>query len=324
MKNTCICVAGMHRSGTSAVARALATAGVQFGADLLPAADQNPEGFWEHREVVQIHEGLLSALGSSWDDIRPLPHLWWEDPRVINFQERLTAILNRDFGQASLWGIKDPRICRLLPLWKKILTQLSSHAVFVIPFRHPAEVARSLQKRDDFTAAKSGFLWLDHNLSAETWSRGHTRVFVNFDSFIRAPSPILQRILITAGCSWDDVCNDTSAELNGIVLPRLRHHTIYDHNWESAFGVRGPLLAQSYRALKICGERSQESAQAIFDALQKQKDEIVAGMDEIATSHLADLQKRISSLEKAIDATPRGHLSALLRRFDLLSKIGRA
>jgi hypothetical protein len=317
----------MHRSGTSALAGALAAGGVHFGADLLPAADENPNGFWEHREVVQIHDSLLEALGSSWDDIRPLPPAWWEEPGIANFQERLTEIMNRDFGRAPIWGLKDPRICRLLPLWKQILNQLGVQAVFVIPFRHPVEVARSLQRRDGFTAAKSGFLWLDHNLCAEAWSRGQSRVFVNFDSLTRAPGATVQRILTTAGSS-DNALKDSLGQVEAAVVSELRHQTVDNQDWELAFGEKGPLLAKCHHALTICGDRYEESAQATFDALQIQKDEIIARWDEIATSHIADLQRRISKLENTIDrvrATPRRRLIALLRRLGLpLSHMNRA
>ena len=53
-------VLGMHRSGTSALAGALRILGVYFGDQFLePQKSINERGFWEHREIVDLHERLL-------------------------------------------------------------------------------------------------------------------------------------------------------------------------------------------------------------------------------------------------------------------------
>ena len=50
-----ILVLGMHRSGTSAVTRCLNLLGAEIGSKLLPPAEDNRSGFWEHADVVSIH-----------------------------------------------------------------------------------------------------------------------------------------------------------------------------------------------------------------------------------------------------------------------------
>ena len=63
-----IIVLGMHRSGTSMVAGALASSGVYVGRDEELLADQadNPLGFWERRDVVDFDEHILLQSGGSW------------------------------------------------------------------------------------------------------------------------------------------------------------------------------------------------------------------------------------------------------------------
>src|SRR4051794_27736950 len=78
-----VLVLGMHRSGTSAMAGALALCGFATGSDLMPAAADNPKGFWEHAGVVAIHERLLRALDRPWHDPRPLPDDWLDHPAVL-------------------------------------------------------------------------------------------------------------------------------------------------------------------------------------------------------------------------------------------------
>jgi len=54
----------MHRSGTSAVTRTL---------NLMAAAPDNAAGFWESADIMAVHDRFLAAIGSAWDDPRPLP-----------------------------------------------------------------------------------------------------------------------------------------------------------------------------------------------------------------------------------------------------------
>ena len=50
-----VAIVGMHRSGTSMVAKLLQQAGLFLGeeADLMPPAEENPEGFFEHLGFVR-------------------------------------------------------------------------------------------------------------------------------------------------------------------------------------------------------------------------------------------------------------------------------
>ena len=47
-----VVVLGMHRSGTSALTKALELFGIDLGTDLLPPQDDNPKGFFEDRGLV--------------------------------------------------------------------------------------------------------------------------------------------------------------------------------------------------------------------------------------------------------------------------------
>src|SRR4051812_19368334 len=62
-----VSVIGMHRSGTSLVARITNLLGVDFGAtaEMLPAAPRNPSGFWENARLVELNDELLDALGGN-------------------------------------------------------------------------------------------------------------------------------------------------------------------------------------------------------------------------------------------------------------------
>jgi len=67
----CLIVLGMHRSGTSALAGAAHRLGVAVGSDILEAQDDNVRGYYEQRAILDLHERLLAAWSTSWDDLAP-------------------------------------------------------------------------------------------------------------------------------------------------------------------------------------------------------------------------------------------------------------
>ena len=117
---TAILVLGMHRSGTSATAGWLHALGVNLGPYLMAEDPTQPKGYFEHAEIVGIHNDLMTAFDSSWDDPRPLPEGWEHDHRVRFFREQLMEIVRRDLMTQPLWGAKDPRLgskgCKSLEL----------------------------------------------------------------------------------------------------------------------------------------------------------------------------------------------------------------
>ena len=48
-------VAGMHRSGTSSLAGLYALMGADIGKSVMPAAPDNPKGFFENERIVLAH-----------------------------------------------------------------------------------------------------------------------------------------------------------------------------------------------------------------------------------------------------------------------------
>ena len=141
-------VLGMHRSGTSALAGLIHQSGVAMGSSLMPGcARVNDKGFWEHKEIVAIHEQLLKEMGYNWDDPRVLPDQWWETARNQSYIEKICRVLDLEFGSESLWALKDPRICRLLPLWRQVFSRLGVKPLFLHIVRNPLEVAASLKHR---------------------------------------------------------------------------------------------------------------------------------------------------------------------------------
>jgi hypothetical protein len=234
MSQTCIVILGMHRSGTSALSGVLSLLGIHPGDTLLPAMEEvNPKGFWEHAEIVSIHDQLLEAFDSSWYDEDPLPDQWWNSSLAAAFRGKILRLLLRDFGSRAIWLVKDPRICRLLPLWHEILREFPCHPSFVLVLRNPAEVAASLRKRDNLTEAASCLLWLNHMLEAEYQTRGQPRILVNYDRLLSDWQGTIDDIGKTLRLNWPVIPGDAAPDIEAFLDPALRHHadtaTLPDH-----------------------------------------------------------------------------------------------
>lgn len=190
-----IVVLGMHRSGTSAIARGLTTLGVVLGDNLMPAAQSNNErGFWEDQEIVDINTDILEELGHTWHSLKPL-----SSQRLASFdgsalQERALEYLREYFGNCRVFGLKDPRISLLLPFWLRVFELAGIEPGFVLSLRHPLSVAHSLQKRDGFTEAKSLYLWLDYMLQGLLHSRGLHATVLSYDRLMSAPAEQILRL----------------------------------------------------------------------------------------------------------------------------------
>jgi O-antigen biosynthesis protein len=223
--STALVVLGMHRSGTSALAGMLHHLGVDFGHRLMPASPDNPRGYWEHRDLVAVNDRLLAELGCRWDMVRPMPSGWLDAAAARRASQLVESMLLRDFAGASLWGIKDPRLCRLLPLWTAVLDRLGVAARFVLALRHPDEVAASLAARDQLSAAPARLLWLRHVLEAEAAARGRPRVIVHYEDLVTAGGwrPVAACIARELGLVWPaDAVTATAVE--AYLAPELRHH----------------------------------------------------------------------------------------------------
>jgi hypothetical protein len=184
---TALLVLGMHRSGTSALAGALARLGVALGPRLVEAAPDNPLGYWEHAGVVQAHERLLHALGSSWEDPRELPAGWLAHSAARAAADEIDSLLGEDFADAPLWAVKDPRLCRFLPLWLPLLARRGVQAKVLAIVREPAQVARSLAARDGIRATHAELLWLRAAAEIAQGSAGLPRALLDFEQLVSDP-----------------------------------------------------------------------------------------------------------------------------------------
>lgn len=150
-----ILVLGMHRSGTSSVTRLVGMMGAHLGSEseLIGANTENPKGFWERRDIIEINEAILQHFNCEWYDLaawpdNPLPPL----PDHLN--QRIADVVTH-LNEHGMWAIKDPRLCQTYAYWLPHL----SKPVAVHVHRPPLEIAQSLHTRNHFPQSYGLALW---------------------------------------------------------------------------------------------------------------------------------------------------------------------
>ena len=131
-----VLVVGMHNSGTSMLTRILHESGIFFGANM-----RHYESFFFSSF---INDRLILGGGDTWAQLPLMPV-----EEVLSYQQSIAPLIKQhwlvDYLQwgydgTSRWGVKDPRLCVLLPLYLKIFPQAT-----VVHIRRDAnDVAASL------------------------------------------------------------------------------------------------------------------------------------------------------------------------------------
>lgn len=138
-------ILGMHRSATSFIGKALKDQGVNMGEKLLGPSKGNLQGHFENRRFLELNKKILKEAGGSWDNPPP-------EGAIIKagrkFQNEIKEIVRQE--QRKLWGWKDPRTTLTIRLYMPYL----ENPYFIVCFRNPYEVAKSLQKRNGFSLEK--------------------------------------------------------------------------------------------------------------------------------------------------------------------------
>jgi glycosyltransferase involved in cell wall biosynthesis len=216
-------VLGMHRSGTSMLTRVLNLLGCALPEDLLGANRSNPTGHWESLRAIEINDALLRQLGRSWDDPRELPAGWMERPETRAARQQVRAFLDSEFSGKPLWLLKEPRLCRLGPLWLDVAREMGIDARVVVPLRHPSEVAYSLSRRDGIDPARGFLLWWQHLAEAEQASRGRPRALASFDAILKDWRAETARLADELGVTWPNQADEVADQVASFIDPGLLH-----------------------------------------------------------------------------------------------------
>jgi len=176
---THVFILGMHRSGTSYLARALNLCGLDLGPssefydDEIHPKVGNPRGHWENVKVIELNNKILKKNGGRWDKIPP-----FRTKVLPNIRNKIKKILQSFYSTNSLgYGFKDPRFSLTLEKWLPFIP----NPVIVGIFRHPLKVAESLKIRNGFEYERSLLLWKEHNERLLDLLKKHNGFLIDFD-----------------------------------------------------------------------------------------------------------------------------------------------
>lgn len=330
--STAILVLGMHRSGTSALTRVLNLLGAHVGSDLLAARADNAGGFWEHAEAVAIHDRLLAALGRSWHDARELPSGWMQSTAGKVAAGEVKRLIERDMKDERLWAVKDPRMCRLAPLWIQVLRDLGIATKAVLVARDPFEVARSLHVRDGWTHRHAYLMWMEHLLEAIRATADVPRALVSYQQLLEDWRTHMRRLAGQLELVWDPGIEQAGPAVEAYLAPGERHHDVLRQSPDvQAEQAPPPCLRNLYAA---CVETSLDKnwhRLAEFDSQFSAMSSVFDGpMDEViierdaARRHGTELERlALERLERIyqLEAESRAAQTLALERIELIHQL---
>lgn len=245
LTRTALIVAGMHRSGTSALARTMSLLGADLPQTLMRPGADNPKGFWESAVFADANDKVLQDLNSSWDDTLGLLVRRREMSAHPGAIHRIRSAIASEFsGEGSTVVVKEPRIALLLDLWLHAFAAEGFSTRVVVPVRNPLEVSASLAARNGFAVGRSLLLWLTYFLSAERASRSSRRVFVSYPDLLQDWRSVLGRVESSLGVAFSGWNPTAELEVDGFLSSDDRHQVASIEQ----LNVRGDVVAWVKRA----------------------------------------------------------------------------
>lgn len=211
----CIVVLGMHRSGTSAITKYLTEIGFELPSPPLPAHPvDNPDGYLEPKDLVSSNNRFFDRIGIGWKGIQPIETAEFDRPTANIARDEIQTILGKGLVHGNNFVLKDPRLCRMAPLYIPILRKTFDRVSVVHIIRSPQSVFNSLAYRAKVSDIKKGaitnkdhayFLWLRYNLDAEAWASSLPTYRINYETWINSPKKSSQKLRDWLRLNFTDV-----------------------------------------------------------------------------------------------------------------------
>jgi hypothetical protein len=268
-----VIVLGMHRTGTSAVAGALHLLGATAPKDMMAPRVFNARGNWESQAVIRVNNAVLQAGGSHWRDWSPFDEHRIPPDALAQLEAQAAAAIATEFGEAPLILLKDPRMCRLMPFWRRVLDRAGYAPRIVIPVRSPLDAALSLLDRNAMPVEEGMLLWLRYVLDAERATRDLRRCFVSFADFLEDWRAAVARMSGALQVDWPVSTVAAGADVDAFISGKLRHHqsAADDPRLRSA-GLDG--VPEAYDILmSLCSGRPPQDAAERLDAVYRAFDQ---------------------------------------------------
>ncbi len=293
-KRQAVLVLGMHRSGTSALTRVINLLGMALPAHLVDPDAGNETGYWESFELAAMyHDRILAEFGSRWDDPLPIAARHRHSDAWFRYRLVLAYFIVREFAQVEGFVLKDPRMCKLVPLWLEALHDLNIEVKVVLPVRNPLEIAGSLAARDGFSPEKVFLLWLHYVLDAERDTRGLMRCIVSYSDLLTQPEQVVAAMANRCQMEWPNDNQETLDDIRNFINPNQYRQRL-NEDWLTDGSVSA-WVVQVYQALKgwSQGVAADEGAdRRVLDGVGKE----IALANALHGQIIADQQRDLQAL----------------------------
>jgi GT2 family glycosyltransferase len=210
-------VLGMHRSGTSACARIANLLGAELPDEILPANEGNDSGYWEPQAVVDFNDRILETCGFGWDD--PVSEAAIVGRLGAAERETAAELVDATYGGAPLIVLKDPRCAMIPAFWIEAVRAAGYRPALVHCVRPAADVAASLNRRDEMNLDEAGLLWAQSNLSTLRVRDDHPCLVLNYEGDISGWADAMTEFAGTADFRWPKSADEIEAELAAFLKP---------------------------------------------------------------------------------------------------------
>ena len=214
-------ILGMHRSGTSALARVLNLMGLYFGEENASTgrSSQNEKGFWERRDVRMINDSILFTADCDWDLVSKFDAGMIPTETNAGHKSAIADIVVK-LDAHRPWFVKEPRLCVTFPIWRAPLEQ----PICIHIGRNPLEVAHSLNARNGIPVRVGLALWEFYNTRALQAASGLPLLSVSYEDLVGTPDRTVDSIRVFLAEQGYRVRMPSTSELSGFLDANLRHH----------------------------------------------------------------------------------------------------
>jgi GT2 family glycosyltransferase len=213
-------ILGMHRAGTSALARVCSLRGADLPEHVLPANEGNEGGYWEPRGVVELNDRILDYYDLAWDDPFVFDRLPAPEDFPPGFRAEAAQLIQREYGDSPLFVLKDPRCTLLRAFWTDVLQSLGVRTCPVVMMRPCGEVLDSLMRRDKTSAVSAALLYVAYGLAAAEAAGAAS--FVTYEQLIANWHECTDRIAAEQRFAWPSVDADAAASVEAYLRPSSR------------------------------------------------------------------------------------------------------
>jgi hypothetical protein len=190
--------------------------------DLMTDQFDNPSHF-ESASLTAFNEELLADAGGAWYAPPAFAPDWASSAPAVDRAKDALSVASRAFPVSAPAVWKDPRLCLLLPFWRRLLPNVA----VVLVWRHPLEVAASLTDRDGLSASHGLALWDHYHRSLLLGLQGLPTLVVSYDEETQNPAGFVRESVKWLGhlgwmhppaSGWHEERADEAVD------PGLRHH----------------------------------------------------------------------------------------------------